>query len=58
MRLVGDKSTLHDQLGVLHVRLQLAPFIIGVCRCRKNWDNQLVAAYWVTVGQQATPAAD
>jgi hypothetical protein len=37
MRLVGDKSTLHDQLGVLHVRLQLAPSIIGACRFRKNW---------------------
>lgn len=56
-RLVWDKSTLQDQLRVLDVRSQLAPFIIGACTFRKNRDNQLVAAYWATVGQQTAPAA-
>ncbi|NLB07506.1 MAG: HTH-type transcriptional activator IlvY, partial [Desulfobulbaceae bacterium] len=51
-RLVLEKSTLQDQLRVLDVRPQLAPFIIGACTFKKNLDNPLVAAFWATVGRQ------
>ena len=45
-QLVLDKSPMRDQVTVLKVTPELAPFAVGVCTFQKNMANPTVQALW------------
>ncbi len=45
-RLVLEKSPLQEQITVLDVSPQLAPFSLGVCTVKKNLRNPKILAFW------------
>jgi LysR family positive regulator for ilvC len=44
--LVLEKSPLQEQITVLDISPQLAPFSLGVCTAKKNLRNQKILAFW------------
>jgi len=51
-RLVLEKSPLQEQIRVLDVSPQLAPFALGVCTTKKNLRNPKIQAFWEIAAPQ------
>jgi LysR family positive regulator for ilvC len=57
-QLVLDKSPMRDQVVILPVTPELAPFAVGICTFQKNMTNPAILALWDVVGREvAGPAA-
>ncbi|MDP3481176.1 MAG: HTH-type transcriptional activator IlvY [Desulfoprunum sp.] len=54
-RLVLEKSPLQDQVKILEVSPQLAPFSVGACVLSKNTRNPIVRSFWQIIEQEIRP---
>ena len=50
--LVLEKSPLQEQITVLDISPQLAPFSLGVCTVKKNLRNPKIQAFWEIAGSR------
>jgi LysR family positive regulator for ilvC len=51
-RLVLEKSSLRDEVGVLQISPQLKPFTVAACTILKNIENPIVQSFWNIVQKE------